>query len=325
MKRFTSLLVALPLAAMFAASAAADVKTREKSQIKLEGMLGRVAGMFGGKAVREGVVTTAAVKGSRKATMSDATGQIIDLGEEKVYDLDMRKKEYRVTTFEELRRRMREARERADREAQREQEREKKGEKPQKELEVDFSAKETGQRMQIAGYDTREVIMTVVVREKGRTLEEGGGFVMTADSWLGPEVAALKELAAFDMRYYKQLYGADAMGLAAEQMAMLLAMYPAMQNASERMKQEGTRLKGTPLATTTTFEAVKSKAMMEEQEKQGGSGGGGLSGMLARKMMKKDESKPRATIFTIDHEFQEVGASVLTADLEVPAGFKQKN
>ena len=38
-------------------------------------MLGRMVNMFGGKAAREGVTSTVAVKGDRKATMNDATGQ----------------------------------------------------------------------------------------------------------------------------------------------------------------------------------------------------------------------------------------------------------
>ena len=327
-RSLTSSLLALSLAAMFAVSLTADVKTREKSLIKFEGMLGRVVGMFGGKAARDGIVTSAAVKGDRKATMGDTTSQIVDLNEEKIYDLDMKKKEYEVTTFEELRRRMREAQEKAAKDVRREEGREEKaekpGEQPKKELEVDFDVKETGQRKQVAGYDARQVIMTVTVREKGKTIDDGG-LVMTADSWFGPEIAALKELSDFDMRYYKKLYGTDAMGLAAEQMAMAMAMYPAMKDATERMKKEGDKLKGTPLATTTTFEAVKSQAMVEEEKKQNSSsGGGGLGGMLARKMMKKEEPKPRATIFTIQHEFQEVATSVAAPDVDIPAGFKQK-
>ena len=40
--------------------------------------------------------------------------------------------------------------------------------------------------------------MTVTVREKGKTLEEGGGMVMTTDMWLGPEIPQMKEFAEFD-------------------------------------------------------------------------------------------------------------------------------
>ncbi len=323
--------LALPLAGLTAVPVKAEVKTREKSHVKIEGVIGRMMNLFGGKAAKEGVVSTTAVKGSRKATMNEATGQIIDLSEEKLYDLDLKKKTYQVTTFAELRRRMKEAQEKAEKDAEREQpkdeapEKAEKAEKPEKEFEFDFEAKETGQKKQLAGYDTREVVMTTTVREKGKTLEDGGGFVMTADSWLGPEIAALKELHEFDQRYWKQLQGPDAMGMSAEQMAMVAAMYPMLKQASERLSKEGAKLQGTPLATTTTFEVVKSKEQMAQPAESRNSGGGGLGGMLARRIAKKDnDAKPRATIFTVVGETQEVSTSVAAADLAVPADFKQK-
>ena len=65
---------------------------------------------FGGKAAKEGVVSTVAVSGDRKMTTTgDQTAQIVDLREEKIYDIDLRLKTYKVTTFEEMRQRMREA------------------------------------------------------------------------------------------------------------------------------------------------------------------------------------------------------------------------
>jgi hypothetical protein len=318
-----------PLVALTAGPAMAEVKTREKSQVKIEGIIGRMMNMFGGKAAREGIIATTAVKGDRKATMNDSTGQIIDLAEEKIYDLDLKKKTYEVTTFAELRQRMQEAREKAKKDAEREQPKDEKPEKadqPQKEYEVDFDAKETGQKKSLAGYDTREVIMTITVREKGKTLEDAGGFVMTADSWLGPQIPALKELHDFNLRYLKQLQGPDAMGMSAEQMAMVVAMYPMLKQASDRLSKEGAKLQGTPLATTTTFEVVKSKEMMAQQaESSNSGGGGGFGGMLARKLAKKDNAaQPRSTIFTVFGETQEVATAVAAADVTLPADFKEK-
>jgi hypothetical protein len=319
----------LPLVALTAGPAQADVKTREKSQIKFEGMLGRMMSMFGGKAAKEGIESTTAVKGDRKSTVSDVTGRIVDLSEEKVYELDTKKKTYEVITFEEMRRRMREAREKAEKDAQKEQPKEQKEEKPsqpQKEYEVDFDVKETGQKKQVAGYDTREVVMTITVREKGKTLEDGGGVVMTADSWLAPTIAAMKEVTDFEVRFWKQLQP-DAPGMTAEQMATVMAMYPMVKSAMERLQKESGKLSGTALASTTTFEAVKSKEQMTtESQNSGSSGGGGLSGMLARKMMKKDasEAKTRATIFTMNHEVLEVTTTVAASDLAIPPDYKEK-
>jgi hypothetical protein len=324
--------LALPIVALTAGPALAEVKTREKSQVKIEGMIGRMMNLFGGKAAKEGVVATTAVKGNRKATMNETSGQIIDLSEEKVYDLDLRKKTYEVTTFDELRRRMKEAEAKAEKDARersKDEDKDKKPEKadkPEKELEMDFDVKETGQKKQLAGYDTREVIMTVTLREKGKLLEDSGGFVMTADSWLGPQIAALNELHEFDARYWKQLQGSDALGMSAEQMAMVVATYPMLKQASDRLSKEKTKLRGTPLATTTTFDVVKSKDQMAQQsESNGSSGGGGIGGMLARKIAKKDnEVKPRVTVFTAMGDTQEVATTVAAADVAIPADFKEK-
>ncbi len=266
-----------------------------------------------GKAAKEGIDSTAAVKGDRKATVTGTTERIVDLAEEKVYDIDLSKKTYTVTTFEELRRRMREAEEKAKKDAEKQQPSEKQPqEKPAKEVEVDFDVKETGQKKQVAGYDTHESVVTVTVREKGKTLEEGGGLVMTSNIWLGPQVPQMKEIAEFEMRYWKQLQGPDAMAMSADQMAAVMAMYPMMKNAMERMQKEGTKLQGTPLETTTTFEGVKSKEQLtQEQSSSSSSSGGGLSGMLARKMMKKDDApKERATIFTMHNEVLEISTTV---------------
>ena len=170
--------------------------------------------IFGGKAAREGVTSTVVVKGDRKATMNDETGQIVDLAEEKVYDLDLKKKTYKVTTFAELRRRMEEEQKKAAGRRQAQRSRRPReaaaGADPNaKEIEVDFDIKNTGQKKTINGFDTHEVVMTITVREKGKTLEQSGGMVLTSDMWLAPTIAAMKEVADFDMRYAQKLYGGD--------------------------------------------------------------------------------------------------------------------
>jgi hypothetical protein len=327
MKRLVRIaLVALPLMTLAAAPAYADVKTRDKSTIKFEGMLGRMFNLFGGKAAKEGIEARTAVNKNRKATMNDSTGNIIDLSEEKVYDLDMKKKTYTVTTFEELRRRMREAEEKAKKEAAKEEPGQKtEAEKPTKEYEVDFDVKDSGQKKQVAGYDTHNTIVTITVREKGKTLEEAGGIVMTNDMWLGPEIPQMKEFSDFDIRYWKQLQGPQAAAMSAEQMAAVLAMFPLVGKAMERMQKDGDKLKGSPLETTTTVESVKSKDQLTQAQSQGsGSSGGGIGGLLAKKIIKKEEPKARSTIFTTHHEVLEVSTSVSPADLAIPADFKDK-
>ena len=99
------LVPALSLALVLSvASLRADVKKEEKTLVTFSGLLGRMANLFGGKSAKEGVISSVAVSGDRKMTANDTRGEIIDLKEQKVYDLDMRRKTYTVTTFEELRR-----------------------------------------------------------------------------------------------------------------------------------------------------------------------------------------------------------------------------
>ena len=329
------------LAGLFAATTLvhADVRDDEKSHVELAGMLGRMMNLFGGKAAREGVTSSIAVKGDRKATTNDTsqTGQIIDLSEEKVYDLDLKKKSYKVTTFAEIRKRMEEAKERARKSAERQNQKSAQSEPAENNVEVDFSVKNTGEKKAINGFDTHEAIATVTIREKGKTLEQGGGMVLTSDMWLAPRIAAMKEILDFDMRYAQKLYGPMVGGLSAEQMATAMAMYPQMKQAMARMSTEGAKLEGTPILTTTTIDSVQSEQQTAEAAKQSGgdssssdskkpTGIGGLMGGLSKKMAPKkgeDENKARSTFMTTTTEVLKVVKDVTAADVAIPVGFKE--
>ena len=335
-QRIAEALIVIGLAVPCAA-ASADVKAQEKSHVRFEGGLGRMMGIFGGKAMKDGLVSTSAVKGDRKLTMNDATGQIVDLGEEKVYDLDLRNRTYTVTTFAEMRKRMEEARQKAAEQQSRSGEGPAAEKNEGKEIEIDFDLKETGQKRVINGFDAREVVMTVIAREKGKTLEESGGMVMTNTSWLTPDLPALKEVSDFDRRYAEKLYG-PAM-IDAQQMAMAVAMYPMLKDAMARMQKERVDLDGAPVLTVMKVEAAASPeqaaaAAKEKEEPPPAASAGGLGGMLARKMMrrkeneKKDAAAPatpgRATVFTMQHEVLKVTPAATDADVALPEGFKEK-
>ena len=214
--RIIALLVVV-LAAGSTQAIRADVHSEQRTKFQLAGALGRVVNMFGGKAAREGVTSTTAVKGSRKLTMSDATGQIIDLSEEKIYDLDMKKKTYRVTTFADIRKQMEEARKKAEEDVRKAQAEEKsaKPDPDAKEMEVDFEVKNTGEKKDINGFSTSQAIMTITVREKGKTLQQGGGFVLTSDMWMAASIPAMREVAEFDLKYAEKLYGPTLTGASA--------------------------------------------------------------------------------------------------------------
>jgi uncharacterized protein YdaU (DUF1376 family) len=337
--RLTRTTAALTLTACLLSSYSirADVRADEKSRVEFAGMLGRMFNMFGGKAAREGVTSTVAVKGNRKATLNDSMGQIIDLDEEKVYDLDLKKKSFKVTTFAELRRQIEEARKKAEEDARKEQQQDEQGrpaerDPNQKEVEVDFDVKNTGEKKAINGFDTHQAVMTITVREKGKTLEQSGGLVMTSDMWLAPKIAAMKEIADFDMNYARKLYGPTFAGISASQMAMVMAMYPMMKDAMAKMSADGGKLDGTVVQTTVTMDAVKSAEQLAQESKAAeadsrptGGISGRLGGMLAKKIgpKKDDAAKRRSTFMTMNTEVLKVATEVAPADVAVPVGFKE--
>jgi hypothetical protein len=315
--------------------ARADVRADEKSIVKFEGMLGRMVGLFGGKAAKDGITTTVIVRGDRKMTMNENGGQLVDLAEEKIYDIDTRGKSYKVTTFAELRRQMEEAMKKAT------DEQKKQGGQPTPnnagaEMDVDFKLSETGQRRAVNGFDAREVLMTITVHEKGKTLEQSGGMVLTSNIWLAPKVPGMSEVADFDRRYAEKL--ASSVMLDAQQLAAALAMYPQMQQAMGRMQAENVKMDGTPVLTVTKIETVANAqqaaaAEAPKKEEPPPTSLGGLGARLGRRALggSKDEKDAapatpgRATVMTMQHDLLKVSPSATDADVAIPAGFKLKS
>ncbi|MGE3401690.1 MAG: hypothetical protein AB7K63_03825 [Vicinamibacterales bacterium] len=322
----------------------ADVKTEERARVTFSGGLGRMINMFGGRAAREGVVTTVAVKGDRKLSRTDDTGQIVDLAEEKVYDVNFRDRSYTVKTFDQIRAEFEAARKRAAEQAPQgggaEPAPQASGE-PQREVEIDFDLKESGERKSINGFDAREIVMTITAREKGKTLEQGGGVVITSNSWLAPKIAAMNEVADFERRYAEKL--ALPVMMNAQQMAAAMAMYPMMADAMRRMQAESVNMDGTPVQTTVTIDAVASAeqaaqqgAQAAEQPREAPRSIGGLAGALGGRLGRRiagggnNNDQPanatpgRATFMTMNNELLKVTTTPVDADVQLPAGFRQR-
>jgi hypothetical protein len=321
----------------------ADVRSDQRVKFQLGGAMGKLVNLFGGKGAREGVTSMVALKGSRKATMNESTGQIVDLAEEKVYDLNLKNKTYTVTTFAQIRKQMEDAKEKAEKSAK--EERDSEPSKPEKaekdpnakEYEVDFDIKNTPETKAINGFDTKKSVMTITVREKGKTLNDSGGVVMTTDLWMTPSAPSTKELAEFDRKYAEKLYGPMVVGASAQDMAMAMAMYPQMKPALDRMRAEGGKLQGTPILTDMRLESVPpgtagtSSAALPapEEPKKKGFGGmiGGLKKMAEESQQQQNQggAKPqRAIILTTSLEMLKLTTDVDAASVAIPAGFTEK-
>jgi hypothetical protein len=316
-----SLLVAT-LALSLSTAAFAEGNVQQKTRVQFGGVIGGIANVFGGKAAREGVTSTTAVKGNRRLTTNEKSGELVDLSEEKIYRIDYGRKTYEVVTFDELRKQYEEAKKEAAEEAEEEKgSKKKKDEGP--EYEVDFDVKETGQKQVINGFNTREVIVTITVREKGKKLEQSGGAVLTSDMWLGPKIPVMAELNAFNAKYFKQLYGDATAEM--QQMAVLMATNPAFGKAMKEFSKKRGSFDGDSVRTTLTFETVAAPGQEGEEEE---SSGGIVGGLLNRAMKKRQEkngetAKPgHAKLF--DSTTEILATSKDAGDVSLPAGFKER-
>jgi len=309
----------------------AEVKTEQKTKMELPGVLGGLMKTFGGKNAREGIVSKTAVKGDRKMTINDDTAELIDLAQEKMYLIELKNKSYTVRTFEEMRRQMQEAMAKAQSQSA------KRETTPEKapEFTVDFNLKESGEKKKINGYDAREVVMTITVREKNKRPEDGS-MVLTSSMWLAPRIAAMKEVEDFDRRFAEKLllpFAADY----AQQMAPMVAMYPGLKEGMGKLQAEKVNMDGTSVLTVIRMEAMgnaeqSAQAPQAQQNKQAEipRSLGGLLGGLGRKAASKDDNNAgsgkaaSASLMTINEELLSVTTNVADADVSIPAGFKEK-
>lgn len=323
MFRIRTLITTATVLALSTSVALAEANVQQKTRVQFGGVVGGIVNVFGGKAAREGVVSTSAVDGSRRLTRTgESAGELVDLSAEKVYTLDYGRKTYRVQTFAELRKQYEDAKKEAEEQAAEEKKSGKKEEGP--EYEVDVDVKETGAKETINGFSTRQVVTTITVREKGKKLEQSGGAVLTADMWMGPKIAASRELAQFNEKYFRAVYG-DALA-EMQQMAVLMATQPAFAKAMKEFAKKRNAFDGEAIRTTLRFETVAAAGQKAAEEEE--SSGGVVGGLLNRAMKKRQESKGEAQQPGRAKLFESV-TEVLRAEnsatgVELPEGFRQK-
>jgi hypothetical protein len=312
-----------------ASAALADATIDQKTQFHFTGALGTMINVFS-RGAREGVTSTEVVKGNRKLRRTESTGELIDLDQEKIYTIDYDRKSYSVKTFADLRREWEQQQERAKKNAERAKTQ--KGEGP--EYQVDFAVKSAGHKEEINGWNTHEELVTVTVHEKGKKLEKSGGFVLTSDLWMGPKVAAMRELADFERRFVQKAYG-PAFNADMRSMAMAMAMTPAFGEAMKTFYEHRASFDGTPIRTRMTFETVsgtdqpKESADKDESQSAPAAVIGGLFNKMKQRREEKKSEEPadpnRSQLFDSTVDVLKATSSASAADVAIPAGFKLKS
>ncbi len=333
-RRIALCAASLVLALVVPASALADARVDQNTKMKIAGPLGAIANVFMGKAAKEGLDSTQCLKGDRLLSRYGDNGELIDLAQEKVWQINFKKETYTVRTFAEIRKKMEEDAERAKEQAKKNEGKKKEG----AEMEIELDVRETGKKQTISGYDTREVVLTATVHERGKKVDESGGYLMTMDMWLGPRIKELDEIAQFHMRFAEKLGILSA--AQGRDIAAALAAYPEMQKALKQMQERKVNMNGSAVRTDLAFDIVAGKQAANQQgesaakaeEESTPTSIGGLFGKLGKKLAKKNASEEdggaaagHTGIVNGTILLTKVGTSVSADEVAVPANFKQKD
>lgn len=239
----------------------------------------------------EPVVSTTYMKGGRMATVTKDSRSVIDFDKQIMLHVDLAKKQYWQLTFAEMRQMM----------ADVQQELNQKNAK----MDMKFDVKATGQRKEVNGFDSREVIFTIETGT-GDGKNSSPTMKMVADSWHSEAVPGYGEYKAF----YERLKDKASWLSMGNPMAQMSGQ-PGMAEGMRRMAEEVQKTPGLPVLQI-------SRMTMPGMNFSGGSGGtsggqqaeapsvgsvlggalGGRFGGLGRRKKEEPAPAPKAPVET---------------------------
>jgi hypothetical protein len=171
------------------------------------------------------------LKGNKMARLGADTGMIFDLDTGTMTMIDMQKKSYSTTTFDEMNRRVQEMQERMS-----------KNDSQAADMQFDAKVEPTGKTRTIDGKEAKEYIMTITAQGAQ------AGMRVKSDLWAVPSVTGMDELRSFQTRMVTKL-------------KYLNGFNPAMGTASAGLSQlnkEVLKMDGYPVAQEVTISGVQS-------------------------------------------------------------------
>lgn len=345
-----SALLACAIAALIPV-AQADITVKESMSVTGAGIM-KMANMTG--------TTTTMVSGQHARTQSDAqfesgmmralsrggaqTTEIVRLDDDKIYELNDKKKTYTETTFAERRAQMQAAMQKMQ-ESQASQQQAASG--------VDDSecewappktdVKKTGEKATFGGYSAERVTITATQACKNKKSGEVCEFGLTLDQWLSSSFTAAEEQLAYQRAY------AEKLGLTAASSRDFAERAQTMFGRYKGIWSEiGTKLmeqKGYPLRSSFALGVGGPQCQSAQQAQQEGAGssaspglGGALGGAIGGLFNKKKEQQPQAapasppaaapngliSIMAVSTELISIDKSAVPAQaFEIPAGYKK--
>ncbi len=308
----------------------ADFSYKETSAVTGGSMLSimKVAGVFS-KSATEPKTALVAVKGDKMVHRSDNDATIIDLGAQTITNVDFQKKTYSVMTFDQMKQALEAAQQKAGGSGTK--------------MEFKVSVDSTGKTQQIAGLDSKEMILKMEMQatdSKGSS----GGMTITEDMWVASGVAGYGEIRDFYRRMAEKLSWTPS--------GNMFMSNPDVAKGMASAAKEMAKLDGVPVLQIITMGApgqpggatpAEAAPAQEQPQAQPPSASGALGGALGRlggfgglgrkSAPKKEEPAPAAqsrpsaapgTLIEMKTELSGFStASVDDSQFQPPAGFKK--
>jgi hypothetical protein len=205
----------------------------------MAGMM-KFAGAFS-KQAREPLQSSVAVKGNRMFNGNKERATVIDLDKETITEINFQKKTYSVMTFAEMKQAMEQAMQRMKNAPQQPQQQEPQQQKSDVKTDFKLDIKETGQSKEIAGLQTKEVILTMQMEGTDQQSGNKGAMVVTSDMWLAPKIPGYDEINNFHRRMAEKMAWTPDAGMNP------MMGRPDMARAMENMRKEGSKMNGIPV------------------------------------------------------------------------------
>jgi hypothetical protein len=327
----------------------ADVTVQESMSISGAGMM-KLANMTG--------TTTTTVAGQRARTDTQVqfesgmmraltrgggeTSEIVRLDQDKIYELNNKKKTYTETTFAERRAQMQQTMQKMQ-ESQASQQQATSGvdESECEWADPKAEVRKGGEKASIAGYTAERVTITATQACKNKKTGEVCEFGLTLDQWLAAGVDAADERLAYQRAYAEKLgLTAAASKDFAERAQSMFGRYKGIwTEVAAKMKD----VKGYPVKSSFALGVGGPQCQSTQQTQQAGgpaaspSIGGALGGALGGLFNKKKEQPQAApttpppaapnglmSLMTVSTELVSINKGAASAQaFDVPAGYKK--
>ena len=238
------------LCLLLTTSSFADFRYDETTRITGGAVVGmmKFAGAFSkdAKQTMEPTTSTVIVKGNRMAHINPLQTEIVDLDKETITNIDHRKRQYTVMTFQQMKQQIMEAQQKARQQQEKERAKQPQADSsaPPPEMKFKVNVKNTGGTKNVAGLQAKEAILSMAMEGTDQKSGEKGALAMTNDMWLAPEIPGYAEVREFNRRF------AIKMGtiLSDAIKPQLAAMQPGMYQGMAEMAKEMSKLNGVPVS-----------------------------------------------------------------------------